>query len=113
MIQMYVMHVQQTKNGMLLQLQFSQYVNKTHTLVKQGDRDYSVCNGIPRHKIILESLIESKEGVRSEVFHNYVIDNHKNADVSNETRIINPAVKHYSRMQLMINAYKEINKGKT
>ena len=97
---------------MLLQLQFSQYVNKTHTLVKQGDRDYSVCNGIPRHKIILESLIESKEGVRSEVFHKQVIDNYGDADVSNGTRRIDPALKFYSGIPFMMNTNKEIKKGK-
>ena len=36
---------------------FSNHVGKIHPLVRQGDRDYSVCNSIPMHTTILESLI--------------------------------------------------------
>ena len=40
---------------------FSKHVDEAHPLVKQGDRDYSVCKSIPRYTIILKSLIESKQ----------------------------------------------------
>ena len=42
--------------------------------MKLGDNDQGACGGISRHTIIIKSVIESKEGVRSESFHNYVID---------------------------------------
>ena len=48
--------------------------------MKPGDDDETACDGIPRHTIIIESLIKTKVGVRSEAFHNYVIDNYGDAD---------------------------------
>ena len=48
-----------TKNGMLLQPQlFSRHFDEMYPIVKQGDEDYSACDGIPRQTIILESLIK-------------------------------------------------------
>ena len=78
------MYVQQSKNGMLSQPHISRHVDKTNPLVKQGDEDCSTCDGIPRHTLILESLIESEKRVRSEAFHNNVIDNYGDNDVSKE-----------------------------
>ena len=51
-------------------------MDKSHPIMKPGNDDESACDSILRHAIIIESLIETKEGVRSEVFHNYVIDNY-------------------------------------
>ena len=61
---------------------FSKRVNATHPFVKPGDNHQSACDGIPRHTIIIESLIETKEGVRSEICDNYVIDIYGDADVT-------------------------------
>ena len=72
---------------------FSKHIDEIHLLVNQCDRDYSAYNGIPRHTIILDSLIENKEGVRSDVFSNYVIDNYGDADVLKGTRRIDTALK--------------------
>jgi len=93
---------------------FSKHVNATHPVVKPGDNDQSACDGILRHTIIIESLIESKEGVRSEIFHNYVIDNYGDADVTegSGTRHIDPALKFYSGIPLMITTNKDIDKGR-
>ena len=89
-------------------------MNATHPIVKPGDNDQSVCDGIPRHTIIIESLIETKEGVRSEIFHNYVIDNYEDADVTegSGTRHIDPALKFYSGTPLIITTKNDIDKGR-
>ena len=60
---------------------FSTNIDETNPTLKPCDNDQNACDGIPRHTLILESLIESKEGVRSETFHNYVINNYGDADV--------------------------------
>ena len=56
---------------------FSTHVDETYPIVKPGDNDQSACDGIPRHTIIIESSIESKEEAMSEAFHNYVIDQYR------------------------------------
>ena len=61
---------------------------------------------------ILESLVESKKGVRSENFHNYVINIYGNAGVSNGSRRIDHALTFYSDIICMINAIKEFKKGR-
>ena len=72
---------------------FSTHVDETYPIVKPGENDQSACDGIPRHTIIIESSIESKEEVMSEAFHNYVIDNHRYADVKQGTsRHIDPSL---------------------
>ena len=79
-------------------------MNETHPVVKPGDNDHSVCDGIPRHTIIVESLIETKERARSEIFHNHVIDNCGNMDVSEEmvNKHIDPALKLHSGIHLIL-----------
>ena len=49
-------------------------------------------SSIPTYKIVLEILIENKEGVSSKASHNFVIDNYRDADidVSNGTRRVDP-----------------------
>ena len=93
---------------------FSKHVNETHPVVKPGDNDQSACDGIPRHTIIIESLIQTKAGVRSEIFHNYVIDNYGDADVKEGSgnRHIDPALNFYSGIPLMITTNKDIAKGR-
>ena len=49
---------------------FLRHVDGNHPVVKPGDDNQSACDSIPRHKIILEVLITSKERARSEAFHN-------------------------------------------
>ena len=80
--------------------------------MKPGDNDQSAYDGIPRHTIILESFIKSKEETRSEVFHNYMINNYGDADVKQGTsRYIDPALKFYSGIKPMITTNKDIKKG--
>ena len=92
---MYVMHVKNKERNVIAATTFSRHFDEMHPIVKQGDEDYSACDGIPRHIIILENLIKSKEGVRSEASHNYVTDNYGDDDVSNVTRRFDPALKFY------------------
>lgn len=47
----------------------SRHVDEIHPTVKPVDDDYSACDGILSHIIILEGLIISKEGTRSEAFY--------------------------------------------
>ena len=92
---------------------FSRHVDKSYPIVKPGDDDQSACDGIPRHTIIIESLIETKVGVRSEVFHDYAIDNHGDADVKVGTsKHIDPALILYSGIPLMKTTNKDIEKGR-
>ena len=63
---------------------YSTRVDETYPIVKPGDNDQSACDGIPRNKIMLESVIESREGARSEAFHNYVIDKYGDAETNKE-----------------------------
>ena len=91
---------------------FSKHVDKKHSLVNQGDRNCSAWNGNPRHTLILEDLTESKEKVRSEMFYNYVIDNNGDDDISKGIRRIDPALKFYSGIPLVININKGIKKGR-
>ena len=89
----------------------STYVDETYPIVKPGDNDQSVCDGIPRHTLVLESLIESKEGARIKAFHNYVIDNNGDADIKQVTsRHTDPTLKLYSGIPLMITANKDIKR---
>ena len=112
MMYMYFMHVQQKERHIIATTLVLIYVDETHPLVKQSDGGFSECDGILRHTIILESLIESKEGVRSEAFNNYMIDNYGDADVAHGTRRIDPALNFYSGIPLMININKDIKKGR-
>ena len=52
--------------------------------------------------------------MRSEIFHNYVIDNYGDADVTEGTgtRHIDPALKFYSGIPLMITTNNGIDKGR-
>ena len=72
--------------------------------MKPGDNDHSVCDGIPRHTIIVESLIETKERARSEIFHNYVIDNCGDIDVNKGmvNKHVDPALKFHSGIPLIL-----------
>ena len=72
---------------------FHKNVDQTHPLVNQGGIYYSACNGILRHTIILESLIDIKVLMRSDPFHNFIIDSYGYADVSDGTRGIGHALK--------------------
>ena len=92
---------------------FSRHVDKSHPIVKPGDDDQSACDGIPRHTIIIESLIETKVGVRSEAFHNYIIDNYGDADVKVGTsKHVDPALKFYSGIPLMITTNDDLEKDR-
>ena len=106
--------MQGTKSGMLLQQLFSRHVNETHPVVKPSNNDQSACDGIPNHTIILQSVISSKERVKTEAFHNYVIDKYGDADVNEGTGNIHiyPALKFYSGIPLMITTNESINKGR-
>ena len=90
---------------------FSRHVDKSHPIVKPGDDDETACDGIPRHTIIIESLIETKVGVRSEVFHTFVIDNYGDADIKVGTsKHIDLALILYSGIPLMITTNKDVEK---
>ena len=101
------------KKGILLQPQFLRYIDENHLLTNQRDGDDSACDGIQSYTSILKSTTESKGGVRSEAFYNYVVDNYGDADVSNGTRWVNPALIFYSGTSLRINRKIDIKKGRT
>ena len=87
----------QRRVGCYCDKHFSRHVNETHPVVKPCDNEHSACCGIPIHTIILERLIEIKERVRSEIFHNYVINNCGDDDVKEGivSKYIDLALKFY------------------
>ena len=93
---------------------FSRRVNETHPVVKPCDDEHSACGGIPKHTIVIESLIETKERGRNEIFHNYVINNFGDTYVKEGmvNKYIDPALKFYWDIPLMITIYNDIKKGK-
>lgn len=80
----------------------------THLTVKPDDADQIACLGIPRHTIILQCLITSKERIKSEAFYNCVVDNCGDANVLQGTRYVALALKLYSCITLMITTNTDI-----
>ena len=89
---------------------FADHVQRTHPDVTQGSRDNNDCTDVPMNAVILESTIfhsdTNKEvGVK---FAKFIYDNYGDADIkaSDGNRRIDPALKFYSGIPLMINTNK-------
>ena len=86
---------------------FADLVEKTHP------SSFSDTSSVPNHCIIIESSIRKGNTLTSENFHNWVFNHCGDADVTTaKNKKIDPALKFYNGIFLMINTNKDLKNGR-
>ena len=85
---------------------FSDLIEKTHPSADKNP------TSVPNHSIVIECSIRKKKIRVSENFHNTVFAHCGDNDVRTGNKKIDPALKFYSGIPLMINTNDELDKGR-